>query len=540
MSEEKLIRSVKSRIALKIDTWQNWEKWFNIDGSEVEGTKPENPVASNYLAKGAWTVLHAGEVAFVQVGTVPPMGSDAATGADAKVENVLYKVGDGKTAFKDLPWGAAKAADVHSWAKNDEAAFKAWLSGETKVGGNGNDKDNAVIGDPFVLQSVLTNALASINDKFVSVNQKIDNLDIPSITGLATEKYVTDADDLVKEALIGEETGEGIVSTITGASAQALAAKAVADEGVAAAKAANDWLDERKTKLDAVADWYDENKVGLDEVANDPITKDEAAEMDEDLKAELIGGDDNNTVTTIAGAAALANAAQASADLAQASADSANTKVNTLIGTETIEVPDPTDDDPDHKKTVLKDAGKSVRRIANEELAAQLIPDSAKEALDTLQEIATWIHEHPDDAAEFNRLLADLGTKKIKGEDDKEVEVALTVKEYVDKEITAANASNANALTNAIAGLDVTEVTVGANKTLTSIAEVDGKIVTSATPIAITKSQVTDFAHHHDDNYAAKEDFNEHEIKYNQHVAKAVTEDTYLLIDCGSSTENID
>ena len=44
---------------------------------------------------------------------------------------------------------------------------------------------------------------------------------------------------------------------------------------------------------------------------------------------------------------------------------------------------------------VGNDSGKSARTIANEELAAQLIPDSAQESLDTLQEIADWIQNHP-------------------------------------------------------------------------------------------------------------------------------------------------
>lgn len=45
------------------------------------------------------------------------------------------------------------------------------------------------------------------------------------------------------------------------------------------------------------------------------------------------------------------------------------------------------------------DANKSVRTIANEELTKQLIPEDAKESLDTLQEIAAWIQNHPDDAS---------------------------------------------------------------------------------------------------------------------------------------------
>lgn len=56
------------------------------------------------------------------------------------------------------------------------------------------------------------------------------------------------------------------------------------------------------------------------------------------------------------------------------------------------------------------DANKSVRTIANEELAAQLIPEGAKESLDTLKEIADWIQKHPDDAAAMNKAIEDLET----------------------------------------------------------------------------------------------------------------------------------
>ena len=54
------------------------------------------------------------------------------------------------------------------------------------------------------------------------------------------------------------------------------------------------------------------------------------------------------------------------------------------------------------------DANKSVRTIANEELAKQLIADGAKESLDTLAEIAAWIQNHPDDASAMNQAIIDL------------------------------------------------------------------------------------------------------------------------------------
>lgn len=60
---------------------------------------------------------------------------------------------------------------------------------------------------------------------------------------------------------------------------------------------------------------------------------------------------------------------------------------------------------------VGEDAGKSARTIANEELTKQLIPDGAKESLDTLKEIAAWIQKHPDDASAMNAAISALKTK---------------------------------------------------------------------------------------------------------------------------------
>ena len=71
-------------------------------------------------------------------------------------------------------------------------------------------------------------------------------------------------------------------------------------------------------------------------------------------------------------------------------ADAVEGKVSTLVG---------------------EDTGKSARTIANEELTKQLIPEGAKESLDTLQEIAAWIQNHPDDASAMNAAIAALKTK---------------------------------------------------------------------------------------------------------------------------------
>ena len=87
-----------------------------------------------------------------------------------------------------------------------------------------------------------------------------------------------------------------------------------------------------------------------------------------------------------------------------------NTTIDTLVGTDT---------------------GKSVRTIANEELAAQLIPENAAESLDTLQEIAAWIQEHPQSASAMNAAIEALEAKVDTGDQ--------TVSAYVTAAIDALN-----------------------------------------------------------------------------------------------------
>lgn len=103
----------------------------------------------------------------------------------------------------------------------------------------------------------------------------------------------------------------------------------------------------------------------------------------------------------------------------------------------------------DSKVTTLigSDADKSVRKIANEELAAQLIPANAAESLNTLQEIAAWIQDHPGDASAMNSAIEVLQAKTKLGEYTPEgqsdaVEYT-TVKAYVEavKKELATNAT---------------------------------------------------------------------------------------------------
>ena len=99
---------------------------------------------------------------------------------------------------------------------------------------------------------------------------------------------------------------------------------------------------------------------------------------------------------------------------------------------------------------ICSDANKSVRDIANEELVKQLIPDGAKESLDTLQEIANWIQSHPDDAAAMNTAIVEL--KKYVGTIPEGV-TATTIVGYI-QEVIKSESDKLTALTDRVTAVE--------------------------------------------------------------------------------------
>ena len=125
-----------------------------------------------------------------------------------------------------------------------------------------------------------------------------------------------------------------------------------------------------------------------------------------------------------------------------------STKVDTLVGTDT---------------------GKSVRTIANEELATQLIPENAAESLNTLQEIAAWIQEHPQSASAMNAAIEALEAKVDTGDQ--------TVSAYVTAAINAlsigdyAKAADLTAAIGRIADLETASGTHATKTELQAVAD---------------------------------------------------------------------
>jgi predicted nucleic acid-binding Zn-ribbon protein len=111
-----------------------------------------------------------------------------------------------------------------------------------------------------------------------------------------------------------------------------------------------------------------------------------------------------------------------------------------------------------------EDVGKSMREVAVDELAKQLVPEGAKEALDTLEEIAAWIQQHPEDVAAMNAAIE-------KNADDIAVNAAAIAKNAEDVAKNAAEIS-----TNAAAIAKNAEDIAGLNSKVTELESADDEL----------------------------------------------------------------
>ena len=365
---------LNTRIALRYDLFSNWQN------SEV--------------------ILLAGEVAVAVPGDKL---ADVATGVNEHGASIpcLMKVGDGVHKFSELPWLSALAADVHSWAKKNETDFKAWLVSEAGP-------------------ALATDAdLDAVAQRVTTLEKSVTTLKETTVPGLATRVGILEGEmDTAQDDISTLKTKVGDGEGSLGAAIAGLttrvgnAEKAITDHASEYSELASDvqentaaitLLNNNKDTVGSVAYAVEQEairakaaeKANGDAIAvlngdantTGSVAKAVKTAIDQEvidrnsaiagLKTELNNG-------TIKAAQDKADSAYTLADAAKDLADENKTKVDTLIGADT---------------------GKSARIIANEELAKQLIPENAGEALDTLQEIAAWIQSHPGDAAAMNEAI---------------------------------------------------------------------------------------------------------------------------------------
>lgn len=295
---------------------------------------------------------------------------------------------------KDAAIAAAKKAGDDAQADVDalEAKVGTVPDGKTVVQMIADAQDAATYDDTALAARVTTaeadiDALeAKVGDKSVSVQieEKITALNLPN-TYEAKGAAAT-----VKTELVGKDADTDASATIAGAKKYADKLDAAMDTRVDALEAAIGAGGSVGTQIDEKINALDVKDTA---VAGQYVSA--VSETDGKITVTRAALPDYTEVYDAKGAAA-----QALTD-AKGYADGLNTAMDTRVTA------------AEGKLTTLigTDADKSVRTIANEELAKQLIPENAGTSLDTLQEIAAWIQAHPGDAAAMNAAIEALEGK---------------------------------------------------------------------------------------------------------------------------------
>ena len=151
------------------------------------------------------------------------------------------------------------------------------------------------------------------------------------------------------------------------------------------------------------------------------------------------------------------------------------------------------------------DSGKSVRTIANEEIASQLIAPGASTSIDTLQEIATWISGHPNDAAAMNNQITantnaiNTNATNIRANDEDIAEIQRDITDLDAKVNTKANASDVTTSLAAkadVSALNNAVATINSNKadasTVSTLSASVGTLNASVNAISTAFNNKTD------------------------------------------------
>lgn len=427
-----------------------------------------------------------GEVCIAVVGetTTDNKGLKGDTSAN-KIPIVGIKVGNGETPFNKLPWIQAVAGDVSTFIKGivDEAKF--------------NELVNALIANANLATK---DALEGVDKRLQTAEGKITDLEAVVLTGdnsndnlrAAISAALTEAKghaetqagnaltqaknytDTRETAILSAaaETAQGKVDALANGTVQGhtdaiagINAKIgeVAYTGASLTAAIKNLQDsigssgsigsqvaDLSGRVDTLEGTVGDASSGLVKDVTDLKTaitdsgslgsrvKTLEGEMDV-VQAATAGYDESKTI------ASDIKVAKDAASAAQSKADSNETKVNTLIGTNEADV------------------GKSARDIAGLVISEALVGGGA--SFDSLQEIAAWLKDHPEDVGKINAAIqsvkANLGyTTDAEG---KEVAPA-TVDARIAAAIVAENLSQYatdDELGSAIERIAALEVAVG-------------------------------------------------------------------------------
>lgn len=217
---------LNTRILLKYDTLANWEASTGI--------------------------LRAGEVAIATV----PEGSAGKEVGSVVTPQVLVKVGDGKSTFKQLPYITAKAGDVYAWAKQAHPVYISGVNEETgaPIYKNLSDEILAILGDVANLKTfqngnpqVIANAIKEAKDYTDAEIKKLTHVTVEEDEGKTGNVVtnVTQANGIVTVtkgtlAVSDLEGGQDVLTDISNINTEIAKVKTTATENLATAKGYTD------------------------------------------------------------------------------------------------------------------------------------------------------------------------------------------------------------------------------------------------------------------------------------------------------------
>lgn len=346
---------------------------------------------------------------------------------------------------------------------------------------------------------VILSADGSIKDSGVALGdlatkESVDAINNAETGILATAKKYTD--DEVKELADGAvKTNADAIAAINNAETGLLKqAKDYADGKVATTQGEVDALEE------VVAGMYTNAKI--DEVVADAKKAGTDAQAEVDALEEVVAGMYTNKQIDDAIAAAKTEATYDDTKVKEdikANADAIDALEEVVGDVEALQTENKTvvtainelfngienhKDAIDETVTTLvgEDIGKSVREIANEELAAQLIGENAKESLDTLEEIAAWIQSHPDDASAMNKAIEDL--EKLVGTLPEGI-TATTIVGYIQEAVAAEKTRSEGVESGLDTRLKAVEEAIGEDSVATQIADAIAELDADVTSAAV-------------------------------------------------------
>lgn len=162
------------------------------------------------------------------------------------------------------------------------------------------------------------------------------------------------------------------------------------------------------------------------------------------------------------------------------------------------------------------DVSKSVRKIANEELAAQLLTGKADADFKTLKELAAWLEDHPEEVSAINlsiqNILKIIGTiptdgssdtpvsenivkyiqKLVQAEEDRAINIEMDYNSRIQEIESALSDTGSvnNKISEAINALDYTYDGIDAD-IVVGVSQADGKIsVEKANIVFATEDQI--------------------------------------------------